>query len=63
MLTNDKIMFDRYYCINSTKLSKMKKILVHYIYNLITFSYASKLCMIRAALSTHNLACALRDAW
>ena len=31
MLMNDKIMFDRYYCINSTNMAKMKKILVHYI--------------------------------
>ena len=29
---NDKIMFDRYYCINSTKhCEMMKKILAHYI--------------------------------
>ena len=31
MLMNDKIMFDRYYCINSTKQCKLMKILVHYI--------------------------------
>ena len=40
MLMNDKIMFDRYYCINSAKHCQMKKTLAHYIYNLITFSYA-----------------------
>ena len=34
MLMNDKIMFDRYYCINSTKLQKMKKIFAHYIVKL-----------------------------
>ena len=31
LLMNDKIMFDRYYCINSSKQCKMKKILKHYI--------------------------------
>ena len=30
VVMNDKIMFDWYYCINSTKPAKMKKILVHY---------------------------------
>ena len=29
MFMNDKIMFDRYYCINSTYIAKMKKILAH----------------------------------
>ena len=43
MLMNDKIMFARYYCINSAKIAKMKKKLARYIFNLITFSYASTL--------------------
>ena len=33
MLMNDKIMFDRYYCTNSTKtLQKREKIMAHFIY-------------------------------
>ena len=32
MLMNDKIMFDRYYCINLEQtIAKMKKTLAHYI--------------------------------
>ena len=31
MLMNDKIMFDRYYCINSTKHCENEDILAHYI--------------------------------
>ena len=31
MLMNDKIMFDRYYCINSANHCKNKKTLAHYI--------------------------------
>ena len=51
MLMNDKIMFDHYYCINSTKYCKNENILAHYIFYNITFSYASmlsKICIIRA---------------
>ena len=31
MLMNDKIMFDRYYCINSAKHCKNEETLVHFI--------------------------------
>ena len=43
-LMNDKIMFDRYYCINSAKHCQNEE--KHWrtiFYNLITFSYASTL--------------------
>ena len=44
MLMNDKIMFDRYYCINSTKYYlKGRKHWHTLFYNLIKFSYASTL--------------------
>ena len=37
----DKIMFDLYYCINSTKHCEIKKILAYYSkYKLVTFSNA-----------------------
>ena len=51
MFINDKIMFDLYYCINSTNIAKMKKILAQYSkYELVTFSNAIMLCTIRAAV-------------
>ena len=31
MLMNDKIMFDRYSCINSANIAKMEKTMSHYI--------------------------------
>ena len=40
MLTNDKIIFDRYYCINSANHCEIRRTI---FYNLITFSYASSL--------------------
>ena len=45
MLMNDKIMFDRYYCINSAKHceNEKKKKWRTIFHNLITFSYASTL--------------------
>ena len=44
MLMNDKIMFDRYYCINSANHCENEKKHWHTIsYNLITFSYANTL--------------------
>ena len=52
MLMNDKIMFDRYYCINSTKHCENEEN-IHgrtIFYNLITFSYAIMLCTIRAGV-------------
>ena len=46
MLMNDKIMFDRYYCINSAKHCVNEENINFWptiLYNLITFSYASTL--------------------
>ena len=43
MLMNDKIMFVRYYCMNSAKIAKTRKHWRTIFYNLITFSYASTL--------------------
>ena len=44
MLMNDKIMFDRYYCINSVNhCENEENIDALYFYILITFSYASTL--------------------
>ena len=46
MLMNDKIMFDRYYCINSANHCENEENIgaLYFInYNLITFSYANTL--------------------
>ena len=44
MLMNDKLMFDRFYCINSANHCENKEnIGALYFYNLVTFSYASTL--------------------
>ena len=44
MLMNNKIMVDRYYCINSTKtLQKRRNYWRTLFYSLITFSYANKM--------------------
>ena len=56
MLMNDKIMFDHYYCINSTKHWENEEHISTIFHNLITFSYTSRLCTIWAGPSTHNLA-------
>ena len=65
MLMNDKIMFDRYYCINSTNhCENIENIGALYFTNLTTFSYASPLyARFGPRSSTHNLARPLRDAW
>ena len=55
MLMNDKIMFDRYYCINSTKLCENKENIGALYFNLTTLSYASTLCQIRAAVKYSSL--------
>ena len=63
MLMNNKIMFDRYFCMNSIKHCKNEEILTHF--KLVTFSYASNFQNMHdsARSSSHNLALALRDAW
>ena len=47
MLMNDKIMFDRYYCINITKHCEIEENIGALYF---TVSYASTLCKIRAAV-------------
>ena len=59
---NDKIMFDRYYCINSTKHRENEE----NIGALITsphFPTRVRYAIFGPRSSTHNLARALRDAW
>ena len=43
MLMNDKVMFDRYYCINSAKHCKNEENIGTQYFMTITFSYASSL--------------------
>ena len=49
MLMNDKIMFDRYYCINSTKHCKNEENIVT-LYFITSSHFPTELCMIRAAV-------------
>ena len=46
MLMNDKIMFDRYYCINSANHCENEENIGAQIYYLVTFFYASTLLKI-----------------
>ena len=64
MLMNDKIMFDRYYCINSTKHCENEdNIGALYFITSPHFPTRVRYCAIFGPRSsTHNLACALRDA-
>ena len=57
MLINDKIMFDRYYCINSTKHGPLYYITSPH------FTTPVRYARFGSWSSTHNLARALRDAW
>ena len=64
MLMNDKIMFDRYYCINSTKhCENDENIGALYFITSPHFPTRVRYAIFGPRLSTHNLACALRDAW
>ena len=64
MLTNDKIMFDRYYCINSTKLCENKEnIGALYFITSPHFPKRVRYARFGPRPSTHNLVCALHDAW
>ena len=64
MLMNDKIMFDRYYCINSTKNCENELSIGALCF--ITsphFPTRVRYAIFGPRSSTHNLARALRDAW
>ena len=64
MLMNDKIMFDRYYCINSTKhCENEENIGALYFITSPHFPTQVHYAIFGPRSSTHNLACALRDAW
>ena len=64
MLMNDKIMFDRYYCINSTKHCENEENMCA-LYFITSPNFPARVRYARFGpwSSTHNLACALRDAW
>ena len=63
-LMNDKIMSDRYYCINSTKhCENEENIGALYFITSPHFPTRVRYARFGPRSSTHNLACALRDAW
>ena len=64
MLMNDKIMFDRYYCINSTKnCENEENIGALYFITSPHFPTRVRYAIFGPRSSTHNLARALRVAW
>ena len=64
MLMNDKIMFDRYYCINSTKHCENEEhIGALYFITSPHFPTRVRYAIFGPRSSTHNLARALCDAW
>ena len=64
MLMNDKIMFDRYYCIKSTKhCENEENISALYFITSPHFPTRVRYAIYGPRSSTHNLARALRDAW
>ena len=64
MLMNDKIMFDRYYCINSTKHSENEEnIGALYFITSPHFPTRVRYARFGPQSSTHTLARSLRDAW
>ena len=66
MLMNEKIMFDRYYmyCINLTKhFENEENIGALYFITSPHFPTRVRYARFGPRSSTHNLACALRDAW
>ena len=63
-LLNDKIMFGRFYCINSTKhCENEENIGALYLITSPHFPTQVSYARFRPRSSTHNLAHALRDAW
>ena len=64
MLMNDKIMFDRYYCINSTKhCENEENNCALYFITSQHFPTRVRYARFGRLSSTHNLARALCDAW
>ena len=64
MLMNDKIMFDRYYCINSTKNCENEENIGElYFITSPHFPTQVRYAIFGPRSSTHNLARALCDAW
>ena len=64
MSMNDKVMFDRYYCINSTKhCENEENIGAIYFITSPHFPTQVRYARFGPRSSTHNLACALRGAW
>ena len=64
MLMNDRIMFDRYYCINSTKhCENEENIGALYFITSPHFPTRVRYAIFGPRSNTHNLARALRDAW
>ena len=64
VLMNDKIMFDRYYCMNSTILSENEEnIGALYFITSTHFPTRVRYARFGPRSSTHYLARALRDAW
>ena len=63
MLMNDKVMFDRYYCINSTKHCKNQET-IGALYFITSPHFSTQVVYARFGpwSSTHNLAHALCDA-
>ena len=64
MLMNDKIRFDRYYCINSTKHCENEEN-IGALYCITSPHFPTRVRYVRFGprSSTHNLARALGDAW
>ena len=64
MLMNDKIMFDHYYCINSTNNWENEEN-TGALYFITSSHFPTRVChaLFGPLSSTHNLAHALRDAW
>ena len=64
MLINDKIMFDRYYCINATKhCENEENIGTLYFITSPQFPKRERYARFGPRSSTHNIARALRGAW
>ena len=65
MIMNDKIMFDRYYCINSTKKHCENDENIGALYFITSPHFPTRVRYARLGprSSTHNLARALRHAW
>ena len=63
MLMNNKLMFDRYYCIISTKTLQNEEIIGALYFTAISHFPTRKICMIRAEVKFSSLPRVLCDAW